>query len=389
MIKTVFNITIREWKRILSRPQLYVVLLIVPPVICFLYGFIYEKEFARDLPVAIWDESNSPLSRQFTFMLEETESIHITRQVHSAVELKQLMERGEIQAGIHFPKRMDDDIKSRRTVYITLYTNTSMVVTGKLIYKDAAKVLITAGSGVILQKFVKTGMAEDKAMALVQPIRLTTYFLYNAQYNYMKYLVPGLIAMGLQMIILMVTVIVINEEEKDGTIGELKVMAKGAASNIMIGKGLAYLGASWLHYLLATCIVYPFFAQGQIGGSVSLFILFNLLIIACISIGMMISILVSDVMVACDLGVFYTSPAFVFSGFTFPRWGMPWYDQFYAWIMPFAPFVDGFFKVFFMELPLKYLHHEMGVLLLYTIIAFPIGLFVLQHKLNKLSLQHV
>jgi ABC-2 type transport system permease protein len=379
---------IREWKRILSLPQLYVVLLIVPPVICFLYGFIYEKEFAKDLPVAVWDEAHSPLSRQFAFMLEQTESIHIVTQVHSAEEMKKLMEKGEVQAGIHFPGKMDENIKSRTPVHITLYTNSAMVVTGKLIYKDAAKVLITAGSGVILQKFVKTGMPEGKAMALVQPVKLTTYFLYNARYNYMKYLVPGLIAMGLQMIIIMVTVIVINQEEKEGTMRELVQLAKGNASNIMIGKGLAYLGASWLHYILATCVVYPFFAQGQIGGSWALFILFTVLIIGCISIGMMISILVNDVMVACDVGVFYTSPAFVFSGFTFPRWGMPWYDQAYAWIMPFAPFVDGFFKVFFMELPLKYVHHELAVLMLYTIITFPIGLFVLQRKLNKLLLRH-
>lgn len=388
MIRSVYNIMIREWKRILTLPQLYVVLLIVPPVICFLYGFIYEKEFARDLPVAVWDEARSPLSRQFTFMLEQTESIHITRQVHSAEEIRSLMEKGEVQAAVHFPRRMDEHIKSRTPVSITVYTNSASVVTGKLIYKDAAKVLITAGSGVILQKLVKTGMPEGKAMALVQPVRLTSYFLYNAQYNYMKYLVPGLIAVGLQMIILMATVIVINEELRDGTMPELIRMANGAASNIMAGKGLAYLGASWLHYILATCIVYPFFAGGQIGGSFSLFILFNLLIIACISIGMTISIIVNDVMVACDIGVFYTSPAFVFSGFTFPRWGMPWYDQFYAWIMPFAPFVDGFFKVFFMELPLRYAHKEMAILLVYTVLTFPIGLFVLQRKVNKLMLKH-
>jgi len=388
MLRAVFNITIREWKRILTLPEHCIVLLLLPPLICFLYGYIYHKQFARELPVAIWDESNSPLSRKFTFMLEQTESIHITQQIHNEATIEELMQRGVIQGAIHFPARMEDHIKSRQPVYVTLYTNTAAVVTGKLIYKDAAKVLITAGSGVILQKLMKTGMPQGKAMALVQPVRLTSYLLYNPQFSYLQYLVPGLIAVALQMMVIMVTVLALNLEEQRGTLPELTVMANGSASNVLLGKGLAHLSVGWLHYILVTGIVYPVFAGGRMGGSWALFTLFTLLIMGCISIGFMVSAIVSDVMVACDLGLFYTSPAFVFSGFTFPRWAMPWYDQYYAWLMPFTPFLDGFFKVYFMELPLHYVYKETGQLLIYIVITFPVALFFLQRKMNKLKLQH-
>lgn len=388
MLRSIINITIREWKRILTLPEHCIVLLLLPPLVCFLYGYIYHRQFARELPVAIWDESNSPLSRKFTFMLEQTESIHITQQIHNEATIEQLMQRGVIQGAIHFPARMDDHIKSRQPVYVTLYTNTAAVVTGKLIYKDAAKVLITAGSGVILQKLMKTGMPQGKAMALVQPIRLTSYLLYNPQFSYLQYLVPGLIAVALQMMVIMVTVLALNLEAQRGTLPELTVMANGSASNVLLGKGLAHLSVGWLHYILVTAIVYPVFAGGRMGGSWALFTLFTLLIMGCISIGFMVSAIVSDVMVACDLGLFYTSPAFVFSGFTFPRWAMPWYDQYYAWLMPFTPFLDGFFKVYFMQLPLHYVYKETGQLLIYIVITFPLALFFLQRRMNKLKLQH-
>ncbi|SEW50919.1 ABC transporter permease [Chitinophaga arvensicola] len=387
-MRTIIHIAIREWKRIVSLPEYYLVLLVLPPAISFLYGFMYDKQMASDQPVAIWDEARSPLSRQFTFLLEETESIHITTQVDNEVTLQKLIQQGKIQAAVHFPKDMDAHIKSRQPVYITLYTNAASMVTAKLIYRDAAKVLITAGSGVILQKLVKTGMPSGKAMALVQPIKLDTYILYNPQYNYQKYLVPGLIAVGLQMMIIMATILALNLEIKKGTFYELQELAGNSASNILLGKGLAYLSVGWLHYILATCIVYPFFAQGHIGGSFALFILFSVLIMACISIGMMVSAILNDVMVACDVGLFYTSPTFVFSGFTFPRWAMPWYDQYYAWLMPFTPFIEGFYKTYFMELPLHYAYRELAQLLLYIVVTFPIALFFLQHKLNKPRLQH-
>ena len=388
MMRAVLHIMLREWKRILTLPEHYIVLLVLPPLVCLLYGYIYNKQFARELPVAVWDEARSPLSRRFTFLLEQTESIHITQQVQSETAVQKMMEQGEVQAAIHFPARMDEHIKSRQPVYITVYTNTASVVTAKLIYKDAAKVLITAGSGVMLQKLLKTGMPAGKAMALVQPVRLTSYMLYNPQYNYQQYLAPGLIAVALQMMIIMVTVLALNLEEKRGTLDGLNQLANGSAFRILLGKGLAYLSVGWLHYILVTAIVFPIFANGQTGSSWPLFVLFTLLVTACISIGMMVSAIVSDVMVACDLGLFYTSPAFVFSGFTFPRWAMPWYDQYYAWLMPFTPFLDGFFKAYFMELPLRYAYKEAGLLLVYIAVTFPVALFFLQRKLNKPRWQH-
>src|SRR5690606_10584932 len=127
--------------------------------------------------------------------------------------------------------------------------------------------------------------------------------------------------------------------------------SRGSAFNVIMGKTLAHLAVSWISFVMVTGVVFPFFGLGHPAATGRLFVLFNLLMLAGIGIGMLVSAVVTDVMVACDLGLFYTSPAFVFSGFTFPRWAMPWYDQYYALIMPYTPFLDGFFKVYFMELP--------------------------------------
>lgn len=384
----VFRIMLREWRRIVTLPVHYWVLLVLPAVLCVFYAFIYQHKHAIDQPVAIWDEARSPLSRQFSFMLEQTESIHITCQVNSQAELEEKIKRGEVLAAVHFPKRMDEHIKSRRPVYITVYTNTAFVVTAKLIYKDAATVLVTAGSGVVLQKLMKTGMPKGKAMALVQPVVNDMYMLYNPTYDYQQYLVPGLIAMGLQMMVLMVMVLVLNYEKTTGTLPELYAMANGSASTVIAGKGLAHLGVAWMNFMLVTGVFYPLFAGGAVAFTWGLFILYTLLIIACIGIGMLVSAIIDDTMVACDIGLFYTSPAFVFSGFTFPRWGMPWYDQYYAMIMPFTPFLDGFFKVYYMQLPLYYARQEILHLLLFILLTFPLTIFIHQYKLNKSALQH-
>ncbi|NIG56082.1 ABC transporter permease [Chitinophaga sp. Cy-1792] len=386
MIAT-WNIFLREWKRILTLPIHYVALLIVPAVICLVYAFIYNNKFAKDLPVAIWDEAHSPLSRQLTFMLEETESIHITHQINNQGELEKLMKEGKIQAAVHFPATLDNDIKSRHPVTVTIYANAASLVTSKLIYKDAAQVIITGSSGVILQKLVKKGMPQSRAMALVLPVNMHGYTLYNPRYDYQAYLVPGLIAVALQMIIIMVAVLTLNYEVNTGTFNDLVQTSGGSASAVISGKALAHLSVAWINYILVLFIMFPIFTGGQIGSNGPLFVMYTLLAIACIGVGMMVSAVVDDVMVACDLGLFYTSPAFVFSGFTFPRWAMPWYDQFYAYLMPFTPFLDSFFKVYFMELPLKYCYTEISHLMIFIVVTYPVAIIVYQRKI-KTALQH-
>ncbi|WP_315815187.1 ABC transporter permease [Paraflavitalea speifideaquila] len=180
---------------------------------------------------------------------------------------------------------MEQDIKSRHPVNVVVYTNAAAVVPAKLIYKEAAQVIITAGSGVILQKFVKTGMDKDKAMALVQPIALVPYTLYNPTYNYQHYLVPGLITVALQMIIIMVGVLLLNYEATTNTRQQLWYIARGSASAVIAGKTLAHLVIAWINFILVAFIIFPLFNLGIMAAAGKFFVVYTLLSLACLGIG--------------------------------------------------------------------------------------------------------
>ena len=62
---------------------------------------------------------------------------------------------------------------------------------------------------------------------------------------------------------------------------------------------------------------------------------------------------------------------------------MPWYDQFYADIMPYTHFLDGFIKLYFMELPLSYATPEIFKLLVFIGITFPLSIVFFQRKVNQ------
>lgn len=381
-MKEISIIMVREWKRIFSIPNFYVVLLVIPPIIFLFYGFIYQKQFARELPMAVWDEDGSSVSRTLTDMMEQNENIHFTQVVFSNAEIEKLMKEGKIFGAVHFPKNMEADAKKNHQSNITLYTNGAYLVPAKMIYKGAAEIIIKGGLAVVLQKAEKQGMAADKANTLVQPIKLNTTVLYNPEFNYQLYLTPGLVTVGLQMALIVASVLILNLEFKKETIDSLLEIST-SSSQIIIGKMLAHLCIAWLLFILISFVVFPVFYLDKPETDFSFFILYTLLALSCIGIGMMLSAISNNLLFVVDVALFFTSPAFVFSGFTFPRWAMPWYGQIYADIMPYTHFLDGFIKLYFMELPLQYATPEMIRLMVFIGITFPITIVLFQRKINQ------
>lgn len=379
------NIIVREWKRILSLKVFYLVMLVVPVALFFFYALIYQKQEAKNLAFAVWDEDQSPVSRELLFLLEQKEALQITRRVSSEAEVKKLIQEGKILGAIHFPANLQKNIYSRHPSTVTLYTNAAALVPAKLVYKAVAEVVITGSTGVILQKLVKTGMKSDRAMAIANPISLNTYQLYNPTYNYQEYLVPGLITVGMQMILIIGSMLALNYEWVTETMHELYDSSEGSVVITIIGKTIAHLAISWINFIIIVGVIFPFFDIGVSAATGKFFIIYTLLSLACIGIGMFISALFKDVMLSGDVALFYTSPAFVFSGFTFPRWAMPWYDQYYALIMPYTSFLDGFFKVYYMNLPLKYALGDFSKLLLFCAVMYPTAMLLFKRQFNSIK----
>lgn len=377
----------RELRRIFTIPAFYIVLFIIPPILFCFYGLIYSKEKVQDLPVVIWDEDQSALSRELIFLLQQTESINLTHVVSDRKEMEKLINTGEAYGGIHFPENMEKDIKRTKAVTVGIFTNAASLVPSKLIYKDAMQVLLMANGGVILSKLTKKGMEKSTAMFLAQPIKLNTLPLFNPTYNYIKYLLPGLTSVTLQMVFLLIGVLVINYEKKTKTEEELQELSGFNAFAIIGGKFVAYFVPMIINYLILTILIFPLFGFGFEFLSFKFFFLLMLMLSACLALGMLVSALFDDIMFTTDVALFFSSPAFVFSGFTFPRWAMPWYDQYYAVLMPYTHFVDAYFKIGSMNLPLQYVTKEITVLLAFIVISFLLASMVYGSKIRKQQLK--
>jgi len=383
-MKAIWEITLREFKIIASKRSYFIILILFPPALFLLYSFIYDSQGLKNIPIAIWDEDNTELSRTLIRQYQSSTFVNIVASPKSSADIEQLAKANIIHGAVHIPQHFEANVKTFKGSTITFYRNASNLIFGEMLYKAFAEVTLTINAGILLERFKASGEEPETAMNLANPIRLHVNSLYNPTYNYQNYLVPGLMIVGLQMMIIMISVLIINSEWENKTYNELLKMSKGSTWVLIMGKTLPHFIIGMSNVILIFGVFFTVFNMPSQAGFLPLIVLFGLLILACIGIGLMISSIFSEALMASDLALFYTAPAFVFSGFTFPKWAMPWYDQFYAALMPFTPFLMGFIKVYQMNAGWQVLLPNVIQLGWFILISYSIAYAVLKIKNNKI-----
>ncbi len=382
-IDSLHTIIFREFKRIAERRTLYLLTIFLPAIFFLIFSLIYKKEFVQDLPVAVCDMDNSALSRTVVQYIEATPSMSVVKYLSSTEEIKKGFQKGEIQGAIFIPKDLEKDVKSGHSVNVVVYKNSANIIVGNLILSDAVKTIKTISAGVLLKKFKSAGMTTEQAMDKILPVKIDTHYMYNPNYSYLNYLVPGLLTVTLQLIIMIASVVVISSEFTHETFPELLRIANNKLSVIITGKMIPHFLIHTASVLLIFGVFFQFF-NIPVNGSVLAVILFTLwFVLGCLNIGFLISSLFHDQLFATEVAVVLNTPAFIFSGFTFPLWGMPALHSTMAQALPYTHFLTGFLKLYQMGTPLYAVKHEFAVLGLFILIPAILMFFGLKYQINK------
>ena len=379
----VLNIAQREIFRIIQRKSNRTLLIYIPVIVFVFLSLIYVKGTLRDISVAIYDADHSPLSRLITRYIDASSYAKVAVYLNSEDDIKDFfLKHDDIHAIYYIPKGTEKGILKGESRKIIVYTNSSNIVFGNLMYKDASTIATTISVGILLKKFMLNGQPLKKAMDLAMPIRTHAHPLFNPYYNYLYYLIPGLMTVLLQMLLFFATTRAINSEFNENTIGELNKIAEGKNHYILLGKGLAYTLAG-LTILALIGVIFGIFGIPLNGNLFYLFSLFTYFIITTVSLGLMLSAIVRDEILALDIAFFYNSPAFVFSGFTFPMFLMPFFDSIYAEVIPYTHFLYAFFKLYQMDTPLRYISGEILSITIFLTIGIIGAMIALKYQLKK------
>jgi len=241
---------------------------------------------------------------------------------------------------------MERDVMKGKNTTIQALTNSSNIIFGNILLREAYTITGTMSAGITIQKLVATGLTQHQAMNLAVPVIVSAKPLFNPIYNYLYYLVPGLMTVLLQMIVFFISTRSINSEYN-------------------------------------RALVFMMFGIPFKDKAPEIITLFSVFILSNIALGQMLSAAIDDEMLALDIAFFYNSPAFVFSGFTFPMFGMPFFDSLYAQFIPYTHFLYAFFKVYQIGAPFSYITPGVLILLLFMLVGFVTTFVALRIRIKQ------
>jgi len=379
------HIVKHELLRLITFPSSRNLMIIIPLITFFFLSFIYIRGGIRKIPVAVIDHDQTQMSRLVTRYIDAESMLKVVLQPDSRGTAEEILGKEEAYAVVVIPKDFQKKVLSGKSSPLPAFVNASSILHGNMIYSALSTVSVTISSGALIERFKQSGKHFDQSMAMAIPIKVHLKPLYNPWYNYLYYLIPGLLTVLFFMMVFFVAARSLNSECKGEGFKELLEKSNHSIFNLVLGKTIGIYLLSMSIYLLIIGIIFPLFGIPLYGSIWHLTLLFTLAIFANIFMGMGISAIVTDQVIAMDLSFFYNSPAFVFSGFTFPIFGMPALNAFYAHLIPYTYFLTGFIKIYEMDTPLRYVYPEFQSLGIFILIGFVLSLGGLWLHIRKLK----
>jgi ABC-2 type transport system permease protein len=368
---------VKEAKRIVDTRSLLSITVVVPPILFFLFAYLYQNALVRQIPIGIIDQDNSVISRTVISSFAASPSFEIKTYYTSLDEAKAEMISGETDGVVFIPKNFERDIKKGIQVNPVVFANGINVIKSNYIMSDATKIFKMVSGGVLLKKFRSSGMTETQAMEIISPVRYDFQTLYNSNYSYLDFLVPALCVFTIFMSLALAGATIFNHENAEA--GELLSQEMYPVSSVL-GRLMPYLIIIVADVIVLIGLIFPIFGITMRGSSTELFFYTVLFGVSSLLLGMVVSSIFKNVMMATQVILFFTTPAFVFSGLTYPMWAMPGIHQTFAMFIPYTHFLDGFIRIYLMGELLSDI--GMSLNLMISGVLIPAGLVMLILKLK-------
>ena len=312
----VIAISRKEFYHIIRDPRTLLILFIMPVLMLVVFGYALNME-VRNVPLAVVDQDGSAQAADLVNTFAGSDYFSVQPYSGPVSELESLFLERRVRAILIIGPDFETDLQRRRIATVQVLIDGAD--------PNAALSIRTYVNGVV-EVFNQRHNTRIPAPFAMEP---TLWF--NPDMESAYFFVPGILALLLVMISALLTSITITREKETGTLEQILV-SPIHPFEIILGKVLPYIGLAFLNGMLILLIGMLLF-DVPFAGSLVLFVLLTLLfVVTALSLGLMISTVVSTQQVAMMLALVATLlPTLMLSGFMFPIASMPLPLQWLSW----------------------------------------------------------
>ena len=365
----------KEIKQALRDKRMRILIFGSPLIQLFLFGYAVNTD-VRNIRTVVCDRSETSISRGLTDAFEASGYFRIVQRVEDPREAEPLLDKGDAQVILVIPQDFTRDLRRGQTADLQMIVEgTNSVVASNAV--SYGKRIIAAHLQGLAQSSAAHITAMQTAGRIPQALPETRVW-FNPDLKSRNFFVPGVIALLLTLISLVLTSFSIVREWEVGTMEQL-IVTPLRPGELIVGKTLPFFLLGLID-LTAIFLVGTLWFRIPFRGNILLLALSAVLyLINALSIGILISTISRTQQQALMAVFFYFNPSLLFSGFVFPIYNIPFVLRWIAYINPLTYFLVIVRGVFLKGVGVTALWPQ----LLFLIIAGPFLLSISIKRFHK------
>jgi ABC-2 type transport system permease protein len=343
---------IQIWRDPLSLAMAF----LMPIILLFIYGYAITFDIDK-ISTVVFDRDNSSLSREFVNQFHESGYFRVHSYVDNYRELDPYLDAGRAKVAIVIPEDFSKNIRRG------LNTQVEVLVDGS----DSNTATIAQGYALVIAESFSQRIRGIKITPLIDS---RSRVWYNSELKSRNFIIPGLIAVIMAVIIALLTSLTIAREWDRGTMEQL-ISTPVKTPELILGKLIPYFLIGFTDTIVAIFMSTLLFHVPLRGSVTLLLALSSIFLFGGLSFGILISIAGRTQLVASQAALITSFlPAFLLSGFIFSISNMPKPLQIVTYFIPARYFVTILKGIFLKGSTLKVLLPETLLLSIFAVLIF-------------------
>ena len=346
----------KEARELWRDPITIAISVLMPLVMLFLFGYAISLDI-KNVSLGVLDRDATPASRRLVDSFIQSGYFRLAQTFTTTHDIEDALQRGSVDLALVIPERFETTIERGRSSPVQLLLDGT--------YSDTAQVVASYADTIALSYGYRNS-SEDH-------LRVEMRVWYNAAMRSVNYIVPGLFGVILMAFPPLLTALAVVREKETGAIQQIFASPLSSAEFI-IGKLIPYGGVAFVQILMVMVVGFLWFDVPFRGNLVFLLFAAAIYVFCTVGLGLLVSTLAQKQVTAMLLALILTlMPSFLFSGFLFPIFTMPYTFQLYTMSFPARYFIDLSRAIVLKGSGIGALWPNVALLIAYTVVVFLIA----------------
>ena len=376
MFERLKSMLFKEFRQIFRNPRMKTIIFISPLIQVLVFGYAATTD-VKNIPTAIYDQDHTPQSRDIIRAFSYSKYFTVKYNIDNDKIQQELVDKAQVNVVLRINRGFGADLEAKRSAKLQIILDGTDSNTASVVLSYASRIIET----------YSYKMLDSRARILLQKkepfpsVDLRARAWFNENLESRNFYIPGIIALIVTLISLLLTSMAMVREKEIGTIEQL-IVSPLRPFELILGKLVPFALIAFLDVILITSLGVLWFKVPIRGSLLLLFGCTLIYLLTSLGIGLFISTISNTQQEAMMSTFLFFSPANLLSGFIFPIANMPKLIQYLTLIDPLRYYMVILRGIFLKGVGIRILWPNMLALFIMGVVIFTVSSLRFQKRLG-------